>query len=629
MILGLDEKVMDDKNFIKVIDGIAGSAKSSSLFRRYGVDGVGRYTSTNRLKRDAAARYGGHCDTIAGGLFQTSGRTFYAEQKDTEDDVVIIDEVLQSSPAVFQWALDHVGSQNIIMCTDSMQMMAPEAQKAMKKRFSEFCSIDCVMVGRPDDTLRPRDDETRAWYKALYSVVDKDDIFDLSRHDVVSLTDYDADAVYITHSNHAEEYLYNKFDLWQRYDLDLIPKGSISRKPPKDKESYPILPQRMKSGRNGYWQVANIATPTRYQGSECKGTCYWVMERGSRISNREYYTVVSRMYHIRDLTIVLIDPEFIDIPKTYNGKPVKRVRPMECSGSETIGRVTVSELCNGKDEVFLQPEDVRKITEQIPSSDDSIPDPYECFYKGVTICAKFARNTGKRSISSMLKREGRFGLDIMPYVKAVEGVTNGIHGPIIRNEGYKRSDYQYGLDLKAAYPHALCYGMLPQLGGQYDIGFWIVEENGRIPKGCIVTDVLSGCGQKMRKIFTVKGNIGSKMGERLHKTAHGKNPESIKGLHYGVMEQQMFTKAEFGDYGAQSYVYDPDRKYCLLMAAVKSEVCFRMLQAAKVSDGFINVDCLYFNGDPVDVGNRVKDLIAPYDFRVFRVSDGEILFKTY
>ena len=64
---------------IKVIDGIAGAAKSSHIHKIFSAEKIpyARYTSTNKLKKDALRRYGGHCDTIAGGLFHTENGEFF------------------------------------------------------------------------------------------------------------------------------------------------------------------------------------------------------------------------------------------------------------------------------------------------------------------------------------------------------------------------------------------------------------------------------------------------------------------------------------------------------------------------------------------------------------------------
>ena len=120
-IFGIPEEIFLDKNKIKIIDGIAGSAKSSGVdgfLKERGIDYF-RVTSTNKLKRDALERYGGHVDTIAGGLFNTEDGLFFSDEKDIREDTVVIDEALQTSHKVFEWCRNHVGEVNIIITTDS------------------------------------------------------------------------------------------------------------------------------------------------------------------------------------------------------------------------------------------------------------------------------------------------------------------------------------------------------------------------------------------------------------------------------------------------------------------------------------------------------------------------------
>ena len=84
-IFGISDNDMLNPQIVKIICGIAGSAKSSNIdkfFRTKGID-YARFTSTNKLKRDARDRYGCYCDTIAGGLFHTDDGLFFSEEKDS------------------------------------------------------------------------------------------------------------------------------------------------------------------------------------------------------------------------------------------------------------------------------------------------------------------------------------------------------------------------------------------------------------------------------------------------------------------------------------------------------------------------------------------------------------------
>ena len=102
-ILNISENDFFNKNLIKVFDGIAGSAKSTKCAQVLNDNGVEflRCTATNKLKRDAARRFGGNNKTIAGGLFRTDGAIFYAEEKETDYKTILIDEILQSNSKIF------------------------------------------------------------------------------------------------------------------------------------------------------------------------------------------------------------------------------------------------------------------------------------------------------------------------------------------------------------------------------------------------------------------------------------------------------------------------------------------------------------------------------------------------
>lgn len=132
-IFGISDDVMLDPRIVKIICGIAGSAKSSNIdkfFRAKGID-YARFTSTNKLKRDAQNRYGCYCDTIAGGLFHTDDGLFFSEEKDSPYENIVIDEILQTDIKVIEWVKNNYGDCNIIVTTDSHQMLSSENGKAI------------------------------------------------------------------------------------------------------------------------------------------------------------------------------------------------------------------------------------------------------------------------------------------------------------------------------------------------------------------------------------------------------------------------------------------------------------------------------------------------------------------
>lgn len=176
-ILKIPLNILLDKNFIKVIDGIAGAGKSSALHKILTDNEISylRATSTNKLKKDAMARYPEcTCTTIAGGLFTTNFRDggYYREYKDVEEDTIVIDEILQSNAKVFQYCIDNIGKKNIIITTDSHQMLAPGQGIFILDEFKKFCEREDVYYVEITDTLRARNPETKAIFEELYRSVD-------------------------------------------------------------------------------------------------------------------------------------------------------------------------------------------------------------------------------------------------------------------------------------------------------------------------------------------------------------------------------------------------------------------------------------------------------------------------
>ena len=91
--LGVVATIFFNNRKIKIFDGKGGTAKSTNVTKmfNYYKREFGRYTSTNKLKRDALARFGGHCYTIAGGLFRTVDGVFFDSEKPPEFESVVID----------------------------------------------------------------------------------------------------------------------------------------------------------------------------------------------------------------------------------------------------------------------------------------------------------------------------------------------------------------------------------------------------------------------------------------------------------------------------------------------------------------------------------------------------------
>lgn len=128
MVFSFSEADFLNPDLIKVVYGVAGRGKSSVIndfFQSRNIPYLWT-TSTNKLKRDAQERYGCEASTVCSALFTSENGRFYLEEKDPEYKNIIIDEILQTSPRVLDWIKNHKGRYNIIVLTDTHQMLARE-----------------------------------------------------------------------------------------------------------------------------------------------------------------------------------------------------------------------------------------------------------------------------------------------------------------------------------------------------------------------------------------------------------------------------------------------------------------------------------------------------------------------
>lgn len=344
------EQVLD-KNFIKIIHGTAGIAKSSKTINFllfYSVCFLWT-TSTNKLKRDAIDRYGVNAATTCSALFLNHDGRFYQDYKEPEGvDTVIIDEVLQTHPRVIDWAIEHVGKYNIIIMTDRKQMLVKQKKhdRQLLKAFEDLRQSPIVIEYEGRETLRARDTETKNEIERLYTVNSNgSDEFvkalQSHRHPVITYDQlgFCTKDVYITHTNASEDKLYKDHHLSTGvYNTDdLIPKGSIANKAPVDGTNYPILSQLQaeKSSVRGYYQLSNIGSATRYQGSEVTTDqkLYYIITPDAVVSNREWYTVVSRCWSLSSI-IIVVDIERKQRLTTFRGKTIKDTKTLILTGVE-------------------------------------------------------------------------------------------------------------------------------------------------------------------------------------------------------------------------------------------------------------------------------------------------------
>lgn len=712
IFFGISEKDFFDPHKVKVINGIAGSAKSSNIDRILTERGVeyGRYTSTNKLKRDAEARYGGHNDTIAGGLFHTVDGCFFHDEKDPDYGTVVIDEILQTDSRVLNWIKNHVGRVNIIITTDTHQMLAPEYGAAFLEKFLEFCRSDCVVYRELGTTYRARTEETRKYFERCYKAVETGEpLFyrDRKLFTVIPFASmpYNYNDIYICHTNACESLLYETFRITEDYAAPLIPKGMIARKNPKNPQKYPILSQENARGRKvGYWQPEHIGTPTRYQGSEVKENqrLFYLIESYSRIEPREWYTVVSRCYNIRSLCIVVCEVPKIEPLTVYNRKPVKKTacasvrddyelesgKKLSEAASETEGKV-----------VSIPAGDMARIRAEI-SDTAEIHFRDDCFYyNGKKIMIETGEEEKPKrktatSMSSLLQKESDYDYKYMPdfmrqyektqrarFHEMKEDTLKGFwpdmfervcDNPFDDLQGYKtfrdQRSYQYGIDLKAAYPYILAHCTLPTGGQFFPASDWLEDDENKTSiktagydwyiVTCGALSEVCVCGGDLVRtmqadnpfcsalyIGSSSAATGSRMGRTLWEMAHKsqENDKKRKEVHYGLMERAYVDGIDYDGRGhAGAYAVNERNNHQLLMLAIKSAQADIMLHIKKEvygtytgERGYLCCDALYFDysGDVEELGERIRAIYPEMDFRIFLNSKEDkhanVIYKTY
>ena len=678
-ILNISEFDFFNKNLIKVFDGIAGSAKSTKcaqVLNEHNVDFL-RCTATNKLKRDAARRFGGNNKTIAGGLFRTDGAIFYAEEKEIDYKTILIDEILQSNSKIFDQCLKNVGKKNILICTDAKQMLPPNDGAEFLEKFTEFCKNKCVLYTHLTKTLRAKDKETEDVYNKCYKESgEKCDLFKkyaqtIKKEELKNIK-YNANNAYICHTNDIEEYLYNIQGMQNNYAAPLIQKGDISSREDIDIKKYPIVPQNMATRISSYLQIENIGSVTRYQGSEVSENnfLYYFVEKGAIVTNREFYTMITRAKLFKNIRLVYVNPEKEEKLKTYNGKKIiskiliNVSQYEQCDANGTMLRDVIE---SGKSLTEEQKEFVLNNFNSTTTEEKAVMFTID----GEKIKDK---NTNERRVTmnSLIKKEPYLHFKNMnKFYRTLEKVQiengvidfiDGIETPANINTKHQRCDnFNLGIDLHSAYPHILKYCYMPDgtFFQSYEekteedakkedlIRFYInLSEYGR--KGMIMSDALADIIKKeggkalylgsCRKIKTRV--IGDQLLNNAYKNKESK--EKLKSIHYGYLQKPFLEVANYENGAPLNYVINENRDLEILMVVIQSELSKRILDIKRriygnTEDGEQLIDCLYFNTkeDINALGEDLKQILAPFDFRIFantdkgKTSEKPILYKTY
>lgn len=670
-IFNITEEDFLDPTKVKIIDGIAGAGKSSlidAFFKSKEIHYM-RCTSTNVLRRDAEERYNIPCETVAGGLFTTENCHFFMAEKYPEIKTIVIDEILQTSIKTLDWIDSHKGDYNIIVTTDSCQMLAQDSGVAFLNKFLEYTKNDYCIYRELTETKRARDAQTKGIYSYLYNKVKEetkafDEVKNCFEFIEMDSIDYNPNDVYICHTKEIEEELYQRWGLDSRYDLPLIPKGNIARKQPKDISRYPIYSQ-IKSERHksvgAYLQIKNIATPTRYQGSEVtdEQTLYYIIEKDSVISNRELYTVLTRCYHMASMKIVYIDLNRKPKIKEFNNLPVTKYLFYEVKTEEEFNYIK-KEL--KKNFLFFQKMMMEKQREI--GLKNGAYNRHCLKYDGTIYTVnELVEEEQQKYIPpkftarSLIEKEAYFDYTFMDEVYQIldEHGANRIYYCHYKNNT-KKDDYSYDLDLFSAYPAVLKFGKLPIDGNIYReesperLNFYLYKGNDLTPN-CIVTDTIANIlpRKDTEFLFSTDYRIGSKMGDYLWAKAHKtqEDKKSLKCVHYGYWQKPFLEpyvderdslilndetgKMEKGIRKTGYYVRVEGHNHELLMVAICCEMLAIILKLITAEYGYVQIDALHFNNKEKmnDLIKIMQTYFPNYDFRIEDKTNHTILYKSY
>lgn len=673
---GIPADVFNDANRVKILDGIAGCGKTTYLSTTLEANGVPyiHMTSTNRLKRDIQNRFPNRTvTTTASGLFRTENCKFYSTESAPDCHTLVIDEVLQTHPNVIRWVKKNRGLYNIFLCTDEKQTLSPEQSRYMEKAYADLKTSEGVIVYNPTVTHRPVTKETEELYYESYKNSNNDGfgLFQkiMKNTPIINFRnlEFSENDIYITHTNQLEDDLYKRFDLSNRYDLELIPKGTISSREIKKVETYPILPQMRTKNTPflGYFQQSNVGTVIRYQGSEVypDQKLYYLVTRSSRPNDREIYTLITRMKDIRSLVIVEC-PENVNQPLvSFNGCEIVTDEKLILESGETVKVDAAGNVdARGTTETPIEAMTKEIFQQKLLEKNADAPDGKlytTIIYNGERYTSRSFGDVApapklKVSLTSLLKKDQFLKCDKMNQIlRIIDSYNLGTYPlqPRNRRSEETKNKQQYGLDLFGAYPTILKYGIIPDLttfkpDGSQEIKFGIFVEDRFYKKGTIVMSPLyedyRGLGVKLVGSFKRIEHTftGDKLYTLYHKSIEDKE-DAKKGSKWGLLERGYLEKVQKGS--KDCYLLRPENAYELFMCSILSNLnhvidLVRYEIYHTWTWGHQNVDCIYFDTsrDPVELGKKVSELLPDYDFRISEVttkdgkfSENKVLFQTY
>lgn len=663
-MFGISLTDVQDKTKVKILNGIAGSGKSTTA-----VNTLRQLSETfilasfsNALKFSASDKFKCPTDTICGLCFVNTPFPRSDEKPVVDYDTVILDEILLDGVETINWIKHNKGMVNIIALTDSRQMLQAENSRQVLKAFDSLIHDHDVITVDITETKRAVNDFTRYIYTDLYNT-NSDKLFtvqsasELLHADIITIDEieFNESSTYICHSNIIEHEIYKRYDISNRRDIPLIPKNHIARNRKFDPSKYPICDQITATDRslNSYLQAANIATPTRFQGKEVlpNNSCYFIVSPDSVFTGRELYTVGTRCKDIASLKIVLLDTVTYDDPSSIYGKPIaypkhlnvpKLNRPYQCVTQPAMAKL-----------IKQYGEPTEYYYTDVIASDNNI------IFSTLSNSqlSKFAKIEGdkvtfserniktSRSLRSVTKRDTTMHFDFMPKVYDI--LKTDITPPRINNDhNTTKKKFDHLADIYSAFPTVLHYAPMPKAGYLYEtydpdlLNFYRYKGD-KVTKGSIITEELATLLGESDYVFSTAKQTGCELGhytyEKCFKSKEDKDNIN-KNFLWGILESDYYKKEMVSKDGETLYAYVKHEKNNLelVACALWSHLCLIMLNAISsinAKEFFVVTDGLYYNGDTMPTFPSYCDYrIELKDWTKTESTDEKytnIIFKTY
>lgn len=662
-MFGISDSDLIAKDKIKIVNGIAGSGKSTET-----VNTLRRLNQkfclasfSNALKFAAYDKFNCDVDTICGLAFTNTPYPRAAEKDVDNYDTVILDEILLDGVECLNWIRHHVGKVNIIALTDSRQMLNADDSRAVLREFNRMTKQKDVIYVDVDVTRRARDKETEELYSKLYNT-DSNKLFtveevkELYGCDVVNIRDidYNPKNAYICHSNMIEHEIYKMYDIANRADVNVIPKNHISRNRKADRSKYPVCDQLTAEDKkiNAYFQADDIGSATRYQGREVdkNDECYFILKQGDIITGREAYTVLTRCQSVKSMHIAMIDiAEKHDLTSIL-GIPVVKVKTLNIdTDDKTYKNLQIGTMAS----VIKKygDEDVAYNSTMVTSGDNVIystlsNNALKEFSKieGDEVKLNKVIHKTTKTIKSIVKKDVTMHFDFMDEVYEI--LKRPIMVPRIRNSP-NASKKQFGklCDIYSAFPTILKTADMPAAGylyREYDpnlLNFYIYKGH-TVTHGSIITEELANKIGDSEYVFSTKKQAGCELGRYTYELCH-KDKESKKRINkdflWGRLESGYYKRELAIVNGKQQLVYCkcPQNNLQLVGCALWSKLSLIMLEAIESIGAkrfYIVTDGLYYNGDDIPklpewCDYRIEDLTAPDNGSDEKYKN--VIYKTY